>query len=92
MGRVWNVLAPRNIELGPHAEGERPDAGMPGASRQWRHWKLVRDDDRIAWLLFDRAPIDFSARSTFSFPTCWRSSKFLTIVIPFPAAKRRQSA
>ena len=55
MGRVWNVLAPRNIELGPYSESERPDAGVPGASRQWRHWKLVRDDSRIAWLIFDKS-------------------------------------
>jgi len=54
MGRVWEVLAPRNLALGPRAESERPDAGMPGASREWRHFRLVPDANRIAWLVFDK--------------------------------------
>jgi D-alanyl-D-alanine carboxypeptidase len=34
----------------------------------------------IAWPLFDRAPNDFSAASTFSLPIVCRSSKFLTMI------------
>ena len=39
-----NVLADRVLELGP-----KPDADSP-----YRHFKLTRDSDGIAWLLFDR--------------------------------------
>ena len=39
-----NVLADRVLELGP-----TPDADSP-----YRHFKLTRDGDGIAWLLFDR--------------------------------------
>jgi 3-hydroxyacyl-CoA dehydrogenase / enoyl-CoA hydratase / 3-hydroxybutyryl-CoA epimerase len=39
-----NVLADRVLELGP----------KPDASRPYRHFKLTRDSDGIAWLLFDR--------------------------------------
>ena len=39
-----NVLADRALELGP-----KPDASGP-----YRHFKLTRDGDGIAWLLFDR--------------------------------------
>ena len=39
-----NVLADRVLELGP-----RPDTSGP-----YRHFKLTRDGDGIAWLLFDR--------------------------------------
>jgi 3-hydroxyacyl-CoA dehydrogenase / enoyl-CoA hydratase / 3-hydroxybutyryl-CoA epimerase len=39
-----NVLADRVLELGP-----KPDASSP-----YRHFKLTRDSDGIAWLLFDR--------------------------------------
>jgi 3-hydroxyacyl-CoA dehydrogenase/enoyl-CoA hydratase/3-hydroxybutyryl-CoA epimerase len=46
MGKVWDVLAPRNLELGPVA------AAGPGS---WRHWKLARDDTGVAWLVLDRA-------------------------------------
>src|SRR5262249_23058730 len=48
MGKVWDVLAPRNLELGPLAGRER--AGSP-----WRNWLLARDDDGIAWLALDKA-------------------------------------
>ena len=40
-----DVLGDRVLELGP-----RPDA-----EQQYRNFKLTRDDDGIAWLLFDRA-------------------------------------
>ncbi len=46
MGKVWDVLAPRNLELGPAA------ALAPGP---WRHWRLARDDDAMAWLVLDKA-------------------------------------
>jgi 3-hydroxyacyl-CoA dehydrogenase / enoyl-CoA hydratase / 3-hydroxybutyryl-CoA epimerase len=42
--RILDVLADRIIELGPV-----PEAGGP-----YRHFKLTRDADGIAWLLFDR--------------------------------------
>jgi 3-hydroxyacyl-CoA dehydrogenase/enoyl-CoA hydratase/3-hydroxybutyryl-CoA epimerase len=46
MGKVWDILAPRDLELGPVA----------GASEgPWRNWKLARDDDGIAWVVFDKA-------------------------------------
>ena len=48
MGKVWDVLAPRNLELGPLAGHER--AGSP-----WRNFILARDDDCIAWLALDKA-------------------------------------
>ena len=48
MGKVWDVLAPRNLELGPLAGHER--AGSP-----WRNFILARDEDGIAWLALDKA-------------------------------------
>jgi 3-hydroxyacyl-CoA dehydrogenase/enoyl-CoA hydratase/3-hydroxybutyryl-CoA epimerase len=42
--RIMNVLRDRVLELGP-----QPDAGT------YRNFKLTRDADGIAWLLFDRA-------------------------------------
>ncbi len=42
--RVLNVLDDRVLALGP-----KPDAAGP-----YRHFKLTRDTDGIAWLLFDR--------------------------------------
>src|SRR5262249_27179290 len=48
MGKVWDVLAPRDLELGPLAGRER--AGSP-----WRNWWLARDEDSIAWLALDKA-------------------------------------
>jgi len=42
--RIMNALADRVLELGP-----TPDADSP-----YRHFKLTRDSDGIAWLLFDR--------------------------------------
>jgi 3-hydroxyacyl-CoA dehydrogenase/enoyl-CoA hydratase/3-hydroxybutyryl-CoA epimerase len=43
---VWDVVAPRNLELGPLASAP---AGV------WKHWRLARDADGIAWLGLDRA-------------------------------------
>src|SRR5262245_63146609 len=45
MGKVWDILAPRDLELGPVA-------GAPEGP--WRNWKLARDDDGIAWVVFDK--------------------------------------
>src|SRR5262245_33528619 len=46
MGKAWDVLKPRDLELGPAS------AGTPGP---WRHWRLARDEHGIAWLLLDKA-------------------------------------
>src|SRR5262249_45230556 len=50
MGKVWDVLAPRNLELGPLA-GPVPRAH---ASAAWRNWTLGRDADGIDWLVLDK--------------------------------------
>src|SRR5882757_4360722 len=42
--RIMDVFADRVLELGP-----KPEAGGP-----YRNFKLTRDADGIAWLLFDR--------------------------------------
>jgi 3-hydroxyacyl-CoA dehydrogenase/enoyl-CoA hydratase/3-hydroxybutyryl-CoA epimerase len=42
--KIMDVLGDRVLELGP-----RPDASGP-----YRNFKLTRDDDGVAWLLFDR--------------------------------------
>src|SRR5256884_8636516 len=47
MGKVWDVLAPRILELGPLA-------GLPRGGSPWRNWTLARDEDDIAWLIFDK--------------------------------------
>ena len=47
MGKTWEVLAPRNLELGPLA-------GPADASSRWRNFKLARDEDGIAWLVLDK--------------------------------------
>src|SRR6266436_873166 len=43
--RIMDVLGDRVLELGP----------KPDASALYRNFKLTRDDDGVAWLLFDRA-------------------------------------
>jgi 3-hydroxyacyl-CoA dehydrogenase / enoyl-CoA hydratase / 3-hydroxybutyryl-CoA epimerase len=43
--KIMDVLADRVVELGP-----KPQAGGP-----YRNFKLTRDADGVAWLLFDRA-------------------------------------
>jgi 3-hydroxyacyl-CoA dehydrogenase / enoyl-CoA hydratase / 3-hydroxybutyryl-CoA epimerase len=43
--RIMDVLGDRVLELGP----------KPGPETPYRNFKLTRDDDGIAWLLFDRA-------------------------------------
>jgi 3-hydroxyacyl-CoA dehydrogenase / enoyl-CoA hydratase / 3-hydroxybutyryl-CoA epimerase len=47
MGKVWDVLAPRNLELGP--------LGTGAAEKSWQHWRLARDADGIAWVVIDKA-------------------------------------
>jgi len=42
--KIMDVLADRVLELGP-----KPEARSP-----YRHFRLTRDADGIAWLLFDR--------------------------------------
>jgi 3-hydroxyacyl-CoA dehydrogenase/enoyl-CoA hydratase/3-hydroxybutyryl-CoA epimerase len=42
--RIMNVLGDRVLELGP----------KPAQGGRYRHFKLTRDEDGIAWLLFDR--------------------------------------
>ncbi|MES2196914.1 MAG: 3-hydroxyacyl-CoA dehydrogenase NAD-binding domain-containing protein [Pseudomonadota bacterium] len=42
--RIMNLLGDRVLELGPRPEPDGP----------YRHFKLTRDADGIAWLLFDR--------------------------------------
>src|ERR1700761_6458359 len=42
--KILDVLADRVLELGP-----KPDASGP-----YRNFKLTRDSDGVAWLLFDR--------------------------------------
>ncbi|WP_168212825.1 MULTISPECIES: 3-hydroxyacyl-CoA dehydrogenase NAD-binding domain-containing protein [unclassified Bradyrhizobium] len=43
--RIMDLLGDRVLELGP-----KPDANGP-----YRNFKLTRDEDGVAWLLFDRA-------------------------------------
>jgi 3-hydroxyacyl-CoA dehydrogenase / enoyl-CoA hydratase / 3-hydroxybutyryl-CoA epimerase len=50
MGKAWDILHPRDLELGPLSRGEHG-----GEAGTWRHWKLARDDDGIAWLVLDKA-------------------------------------
>jgi 3-hydroxyacyl-CoA dehydrogenase/enoyl-CoA hydratase/3-hydroxybutyryl-CoA epimerase len=43
---AWSILQPRDLELGPLAQA------APGP---WRHWKLARDADGVAWLVIDKS-------------------------------------
>ncbi len=47
--KVWDVLEPRNLELGPYGGPDGAHAASP-----WRHWKLKTGDDGIAWLIIDK--------------------------------------
>jgi 3-hydroxyacyl-CoA dehydrogenase/enoyl-CoA hydratase/3-hydroxybutyryl-CoA epimerase len=58
MGKVWNILVPRDLELGPLASplpDPPPQAGEGREGATWRNWKLARDDGGIAWLAIDKA-------------------------------------
>jgi 3-hydroxyacyl-CoA dehydrogenase / enoyl-CoA hydratase / 3-hydroxybutyryl-CoA epimerase len=46
---AWDALAPRDFDLGPFSV--QNDA----KPSPWQHWKLQRDEDGIAWLLFDKS-------------------------------------
>jgi 3-hydroxyacyl-CoA dehydrogenase/enoyl-CoA hydratase/3-hydroxybutyryl-CoA epimerase len=46
---AWDALAPRNFDLGPFSGDPAATAASP-----WKHWKLQKDSDGIAWLLFDK--------------------------------------
>ena len=50
MGKVWDVLASRNLELGPLSGG----VPRAHASAAWRNWTLGRDADGIDWLILDK--------------------------------------
>jgi len=45
--RILDLFKDRLIELGPHA-APQPPAGP------WKHFRLAKGDDGVAWLLFDR--------------------------------------
>jgi 3-hydroxyacyl-CoA dehydrogenase/enoyl-CoA hydratase/3-hydroxybutyryl-CoA epimerase len=45
--RVLDLFKDRLIELGPHASVQ-PSQGL------WKHFRLAKDADGVAWLLFDR--------------------------------------
>lgn len=47
--KVWDTLAPRNLELGPLTAPQGAKVASP-----WRHWKLATDADGIAWLIIDK--------------------------------------
>src|SRR5436853_7295857 len=50
MPKVWTILQPRDLELGPFAQGAAGAASSP-----WRHWKVAPDENNIAWLVLDKA-------------------------------------
>jgi 3-hydroxyacyl-CoA dehydrogenase/enoyl-CoA hydratase/3-hydroxybutyryl-CoA epimerase len=45
MGKALEVLEPRNMELGPVS---------PGSEGPWKHWKVARDEDGVAWVVIDK--------------------------------------
>ena len=45
--KVWNVLKPRNLELGPLSRSS-------DSLGSWTHWKLARDQDGVLWLVLDK--------------------------------------
>jgi 3-hydroxyacyl-CoA dehydrogenase/enoyl-CoA hydratase/3-hydroxybutyryl-CoA epimerase len=47
--KVWNVLKPRNLELGPLSRAGAASLGS------WTHWKLARDEDGVLWLVLDKS-------------------------------------
>jgi 3-hydroxyacyl-CoA dehydrogenase/enoyl-CoA hydratase/3-hydroxybutyryl-CoA epimerase len=47
--RILDVMSDRRMELGPHATTSATPVGS------WKHFRLARDADGVAWLLFDRA-------------------------------------
>src|SRR3984893_7574939 len=56
--RVWKILEPRNLELGPLSRpggGQDTDHVTDHVAGPWRHWKLKRDEDDVLWLVFDKS-------------------------------------
>ncbi len=49
---VLKVLGPRDRELGPFGSGHGDDATLDDHS--WANWRMRRDEDGVAWLLFDK--------------------------------------
>jgi 3-hydroxyacyl-CoA dehydrogenase / enoyl-CoA hydratase / 3-hydroxybutyryl-CoA epimerase len=45
--RILDLFKDRLIELGPHA-------GVQAAAGLWKHFRLAKDAEGVAWLLFDR--------------------------------------
>src|SRR5882757_8259713 len=68
---IMDVLGDRVLELGP-----KPDTSGP-----YRNFKLTRDADGIAWLLFDR-------EGAGAFPRCRRHC----LAVVRPRRRRRQYA
>jgi len=50
MPKVWTILALRDLELGPFAQGAAAESSSP-----WKHWKIAPDENGIAWLVLDKA-------------------------------------
>jgi 3-hydroxyacyl-CoA dehydrogenase / enoyl-CoA hydratase / 3-hydroxybutyryl-CoA epimerase len=51
--KVLGALKDRELELGP----------LPGAAVTWLHWRLTKDEDGVAWLLFDRKGVNVNSLS-----------------------------
>jgi 3-hydroxyacyl-CoA dehydrogenase/enoyl-CoA hydratase/3-hydroxybutyryl-CoA epimerase len=50
--KVWDTLAPRDLELGPLTSPQVAQVAQVASS--WQHWKLATDADGIAWLIIDK--------------------------------------
>lgn len=48
-GPVYSAIQARAFELGPFGSSPSEDSG------RWHHWRLARDSQDVAWLLFDKA-------------------------------------
>jgi 3-hydroxyacyl-CoA dehydrogenase/enoyl-CoA hydratase/3-hydroxybutyryl-CoA epimerase len=58
-GHILKALSAREIERGPFTETE---SGTE--SGDWKHWRLRRDDNDVAWLLFDKQDASVNVLST----------------------------
>jgi 3-hydroxyacyl-CoA dehydrogenase/enoyl-CoA hydratase/3-hydroxybutyryl-CoA epimerase len=52
--RTLTALRPRELETGPAATKKGP----------WSHWRITRDADEVAWLVFDRKDASTNTLST----------------------------